>query len=125
MFPSIRQSYKPHVQPRVEPNLHNTLPRVKRSGSEIPGQAYDYRTSWEGAVPRQELDRWREGTLDGGLREVPPESSTIGEVRKPRIPLDTLVPQIDATGRLGGLDNFVESRRQNFREVRLVLAKHN
>ena len=56
---------------------------------------------------------------------MPPESSTIGEVRKPRIPLDTLVPQIDATGRLGGLDNFEESRRQNFREVRLVLAKHN
>ena len=41
----IRQSYKPHVQPLVELNLHNTLPRVKRSGSEIPGQAYDYRAS--------------------------------------------------------------------------------
>ena len=54
-----------HAQPRVEPNLHNTLLRVKRFGSEIPGQVYDYRTSQEGAVPRQELDRWREGTLDG------------------------------------------------------------
>ena len=59
------------------------------------------------------------------LREVPPESSTIGEVRKPRIPLDTLVPQIDRADRLGGLDNFVESKRQNFREVRLVLVRRH
>ena len=44
--------------------------------------------------------------------EVPPESSMIGEVQKPPIPLDTLVPQIDATDRSGGLDNFVESKRQ-------------
>ena len=58
-------------------------------------------------------------------REVPPESSTIGEVRKPRIPLDTLMPQIDGTDRSGGLDNFVESRRQNFGEVRLVLVKRH
>ena len=28
-------------------------------------QVYDYRTSQEDAVPGQELDRWREGTLDG------------------------------------------------------------
>ena len=41
--------------------------------------------------------------------------------RKPRISLDTLVPQIYATGRPGGLDNFVESRRQDFREVRRAL----
>ena len=54
-----------------------------------------------------------------------PESSTIGEVRKPRIPLDTLMPQIDGTARSGGLDNFVESRRQNFREVRPVPVKHH
>ena len=33
--------------------------------------------------------------------------------RKPRISLDTLVPQIDATDVSGGLDSFVESRRQN------------
>ena len=45
--------------------------------------------------------------------------------RKPRIPLDTFVPQIDATDRSGGLDNFVESRRQNFREVRLTLEKRH
>ena len=51
------------------------------------------------------------------------EYSTIGEVRKPRIPLDTLVPQIDVTDRSGGLDNFAESRRQNFREVRPVPVK--
>ena len=44
---------------------------------------------------------------------------------KTRIPLDTLVPQIDATDRLGRLDNFVESRRQNFREVRPVPVKHH
>ncbi|CAM9937574.1 unnamed protein product [Ascophyllum nodosum] len=42
MIPSTRRSYKPHVQPRVESNLHNTLPHVKRSGCGIPGQAYDY-----------------------------------------------------------------------------------
>ena len=40
-----------------------------------------------------------------------------------RIPLDTLVPQIDATDRSGGLDNFVESRRQNFKEIRPVPVK--
>ena len=45
--------------------------------------------------------------------------------RKPRISLDTLVPQIDATERSGGLDNFVESRRQNFMEVRLALEKRH
>ena len=49
----------------MEPNLHNTLLRVKRFGSEVPGQVYDYRTSQENAVLGQELDRWREGTLDG------------------------------------------------------------
>ena len=59
------------------------------------------------------------------LREMPPESSTIGEVRKPRIPLDTLVPQIDATDGLGELDNFVESRRQSFREARPVPVKRH
>ena len=45
VFSSTRQLYKPHVQPRVEPNSHNTLPRAKRSGSEISGQADDYHTS--------------------------------------------------------------------------------
>ena len=45
--------------------------------------------------------------------------------RKPRISLDTLVPQIDATDKSGGLDSFVESRRQNFREVRLALEKRH
>ena len=45
--------------------------------------------------------------------------------RKPRISLDTLVPQIDATDVSGGLDSFVESRRQNFREVRLALEKRH
>ena len=65
VFSSTWRSYKPHAQPRAEPNLHNTLLRVKRSGSKIPGQVYDYCTSQEGAVPGQELDRWREGTLNG------------------------------------------------------------
>ena len=45
--------------------------------------------------------------------------------RKPRISLDTLVPQIDATDRSGRLDSFVESRRQNFREVWLALEKRH
>ena len=35
------------------------------------------------------------------------------------------MPQIDATERSGGLDNFVESRRQNFREVQLALEKRH
>ena len=65
--------------------LTHSLLRVKRSGSEIPGRVYDYLTSQEGAVSGQELNHWREGTLDT-LREVPPESSTIGEVRKPAYP---------------------------------------
>ena len=59
------------------------------------------------------------------LREMFPESCTIGEVRKPRIPLDTLVPQTGAADRSGGLNNFVESRWQNFREVRSVPVKRH
>ena len=59
------------------------------------------------------------------LQGSAPKYSTIGEVRKPRVPLDTLVPQIDGTDRSGGLDNFVESRRQNFREVRPVPVKRH
>ena len=39
--------------------------------------------------------------------------------------LDTFVPQIDAADRSEGLNNFVESRRQNFREVRLALEKRH
>ena len=49
----------------------------------------------------------------------------MGNARKHRISLDTLVPQTDATDRSGGLDNFVESKRQNFREVRLALEKRH
>ena len=86
VFSSTRRSYKPHAQPRVEPNLHNTLLRVKRFGSEIPGQVYDYRTSQEGAVPGQELDRWREGTLGWTLRGVHPESSALVRFKSPHTP---------------------------------------
>ena len=71
VFSSTRQSYKRHVQPRVEPNSHNTFPRVKLSGSEILGQVYDYRTSQEGAVSGQELDHGREGTLYGPSGKCP------------------------------------------------------
>ena len=55
-----------------------------------------------------------------------PNNMTLFELlfgRKPRISPDTLVPQIDATDVSGGLDSFVESRRQNFREVRLALER--
>ena len=45
--------------------------------------------------------------------------------RKPRISLDTLVPQIYTTDKSGGLDNFGESRRRNFGEVRLALEKRH
>ena len=43
--------------------------------------------------------------------------------QKLRISLDTLVPQIDATDISGGLDSFVESRRQKSREVRLAPSR--
>ena len=56
---------------------------------------------------------------------MPPESSIIGEVQKPRIPLDTLVSQVDATNRSGGLDTLMESRRPSFSEVPLVLVKRH
>ena len=46
--------------------------------------------------------------------------------RKPRTPLDSLVPLSAETEQSGGLDNFVERREQNLREVRLALEKqHN
>ena len=59
------------------------------------------------------------------LREVPSESSTIVDARKPRISLDILVPQIGTTNRSEGLENFLENRRQYFREVRLALEKRH
>ena len=65
--------------------LTHTLLRVKRSGSEISGQVYDYRTSQEGAVSGQELDHWREGTLDGPSGKYP-GTFHIGEVLKPAYP---------------------------------------
>ena len=45
--------------------------------------------------------------------------------RKLCIFLDTLVLQIDVTERSEGLDKFLESRRQNFRKVRLALEKRH
>ena len=113
MFPSTRQSNKPHVQPRMQLNSRNTFSRVKRSGSEIPGQAYDYRNSLEGAVLRQTMDRWQERTLDGTSGKSPRNL--------PRL----VMLKSSATDRSGGLDNFVESRRQNFREIRQALEKRH
>ena len=113
MFSSTRRSYKPHAQPRVEPNSHNTLLRVKRSGSEIPGQVYNYRTSQEGAVPGQELDRWREGTLYGPSGKCPrnlPRSVRFESPHTPRHPRAT-----DRRERqIGRPENFTVSRRRNF-----------
>ena len=43
--------------------------------------------------------------------------------RKPRTSLDTLVPQMDDSEATGGLDGFIEQRRQVLREVRQVLEK--
>ncbi|CAB1096027.1 unnamed protein product [Ectocarpus sp. CCAP 1310/34] len=43
--------------------------------------------------------------------------------RKPGTTLDSLVPLTDETGAEGGLDNFVERRKQNLREVRMVLER--
>ena len=122
MFSSTRQSYKPHLQPRVELNLHNrreTLrQRNSRPGVRLPHLIERCSTKTRAGPLARRYPRWT-------LGEVPLESSTIGEVRKSRISLNTLVPQIDATDRFGGLDNFVESRRQNFREVRLALEKRH
>ena len=38
--------------------------------------------------------------------------------RSPRTSLDMLVPQMDDTEATGGLENFIEGRRHNLREVR-------
>ena len=57
------------------------------------------------------------------LKNIKPFELLFG--RKPCISLDTIVPQIDTTDRSRGLDNFVESRRQSFREVRLALERHH
>ena len=58
------------------------------------------------------------------LREVPRNLPRLVS-SKARISPDTLVPQIDATDRSGRLVNFVESGRQNFREVRSVPVKRH
>ena len=43
--------------------------------------------------------------------------------RKPSTSLDSLVLLSKETGQSGGLDNFVERRKQNLREVLLALEK--
>ena len=45
--------------------------------------------------------------------------------RKPRTSLDSLVPLTDEMDQERGLDNFVERRKQNLREVRLALEKRH
>ena len=45
--------------------------------------------------------------------------------RKPRTTLDSLVPLTYETDTEGGLDNFVERRKQNLREVRLALERRH
>ena len=45
--------------------------------------------------------------------------------RPPRTSLDSLVPTDDNLEASGGLDNFVERRKQNMREVRIALDKRN
>ena len=44
-------------------------------------------------------------------------------VRSPRTSLDMLVPQMDDTEATGGLENFIEGRRHNLREVREALGR--
>lgn len=43
--------------------------------------------------------------------------------RPPRTSLDSLVPTAEAADAAGGLDNFVERKKQNMLEVRLALEK--
>ena len=43
--------------------------------------------------------------------------------RKPRTSLDSVVPLSEETGQSGGLDNFVERRKQNLLEVHFALEK--
>ena len=45
--------------------------------------------------------------------------------RKPRTSLDSLVPLTDEMDQERGLDNFVERRKQNLRDVRLALEKRH
>ena len=85
----------------------NTLLRVKRSGSEIPGQVYDYRTLQEGAVSGQELDRWREETLDGPPGKCPRNLPRLVRFESPHIPRHSRAPdrrdkQIGKTRQLHG-----------------------
>lgn len=46
----------------------------------------------------------------------------IGFRYKPRIALETFVPHIDNTELDGGLEEFIEQRKQILREVRKVLG---
>ena len=92
--------------------------RNSRPGVRLPHLIGRCRTKTRAGPLARGCPRWT-------LREVHTESSTIGDAQKPRIFLDTLVPQIDASERSGGLDNFVESRRQNFRKVRRALEKRH
>ncbi|CAM9983111.1 unnamed protein product, partial [Choristocarpus tenellus] len=43
--------------------------------------------------------------------------------RDPRTQLDAVIPKLDGDVEVGGLDSFIEQRRQNFREVRKVLER--
>lgn len=77
-------------------------------------------------------DRWDEYVSPAiWMKRVLPDLSLPADMtpfellfgRAPRTSLDSLVPLARETERPGGLDNFVERRRQNMREVRLALEK--
>ena len=65
---------------------------------------------------------WIKRTLPG---VSVPSNMTLFELmfgRKPRTSLDSLMPLSEETRESGGLDNFVEPRKQNLHEVRLALG---
>ena len=79
MFSSTRRSYKPHAQPRVEPNLHNTWypssretirHRNSRPGVRLPHFTGRCRPRARAGPLARRDPRWT-------LREVHPESSTL------------------------------------------------
>ncbi|CAM9973671.1 unnamed protein product [Choristocarpus tenellus] len=66
---------------------------------------------------------WAQRTTPDLSDPLNPTSFRVLFGRDPRTQLDAVIPKLDGDVDVGGLDSFIEQRRQNFREVREVLER--